>query len=175
MKSKQSRGRPKRLDKDNENAPSAERGTIPGDKRKTYIVNAAIADKIDGIAFWDRLTAKEVVNTAFKNFIAQWEKNNGPVKPTGKKINHVNYMNKKIDSKTDKSLQRLSFILTDTDMAFQAGKITKQVRDEMCKQISKITPKLKSKKAADILSQAKMIRALEKQLLESINKSEKNK
>lgn len=78
-------GRPTRKDKDNTTAPAAEKGTIPGDKRKTYIVNAEKADKIEAIAYWDRESIKETVDKAFTGFISTWEKKNGPVKPVNKK------------------------------------------------------------------------------------------
>lgn len=74
-------GRPGRTDGRNTEAVSSlERGTKPGDKRKTYIVNAALADKIEAIAHWDRLTIKDVVNEAFTDRIAKYEKKNGPIK-----------------------------------------------------------------------------------------------
>lgn len=73
-------GRPPRTDKDNKSAPSGERGTKPGDKRKTYIVNSELADKIDAIAYWDRTTVKEVVNEAFTDKVTMYEKKNGKIK-----------------------------------------------------------------------------------------------
>ncbi len=74
-------GRPKRQDKDNTLASSSEKGTIPGDKRKTYIVNSESAAKIEAIAYWDRRSIKEVVNDAFSKYINEWERKNGKVKP----------------------------------------------------------------------------------------------
>ena len=71
-------GRPKRTDKDNEVAPSAEKGTKPGDMRKTYLVAKKLDDKITTIAYWDRKTVKEVINEALSGYIASWEKKNGP-------------------------------------------------------------------------------------------------
>jgi len=58
---------------------------VPGDKRKTYIVNIALADKVDKIAFLDDTPVKNVVNTAFKNHIAGWEKQNGDLDKITKK------------------------------------------------------------------------------------------
>lgn len=72
-------GRPKRTDKDNEAAPSAERGTKPGETRKTYLVTKELDGKVNKIAYWDRRTVKEVINEALSNYIAAWEKKNGPV------------------------------------------------------------------------------------------------
>jgi hypothetical protein len=77
---KKSAGRPKRVDKDNKSAPSAEKGTKPGERRKTYIIASDIADKIDGIAYWDRAPIKGVVKDAFVDYIKKWEKKNGPLK-----------------------------------------------------------------------------------------------
>jgi hypothetical protein len=73
-------GRPKREDKDNANAPSAEKGTKPGEMRKTYLVSKQLDDKINAIAYWDRKTVKEVVNDALSNYVAGYEKKNGEVK-----------------------------------------------------------------------------------------------
>lgn len=73
-------GRPARKDKDNTQVPSIEKGTKPGEKRKTYIVNSDLADKVDAIAYWDRTRVKHVVNDAFTWIVNKWEKANGPVK-----------------------------------------------------------------------------------------------
>ena len=77
-------GRPKRSDKDNETAPSAEKGTKPGETRKTYLVNKKLADWIEDIAYWDRKTTKEVIGEAMASYILDWEKKNGKVKPRKK-------------------------------------------------------------------------------------------
>lgn len=77
---KSSVGRPHRTDKDNKNAPSVERGTKPGDRRKTYIVNSELAKKIDAIAYWDRISVKDVVNDAFSAKVSKYEKKNGTIK-----------------------------------------------------------------------------------------------
>lgn len=73
-------GRPKREDKDNSAVPAAERGTKPGEQRKSYIVNMSLADKVAGIAYWDRLSIKDAVNEAFELYVSKWEKKNGIVK-----------------------------------------------------------------------------------------------
>jgi len=77
-------GRPKREDKDNASAPSAEKGTKPGEMRKTYLVSKQLDDKINAVAYWDRRTVKEVVNEALNNYIAGYEKKNGIIKPVKK-------------------------------------------------------------------------------------------
>lgn len=76
---------PKRKDKDNATAPSAEKGTKPGDARKTYIVSIALADKLEGIAWQDRTSIKNVVNDALAAHVAKWEKKNGPAPSPPKK------------------------------------------------------------------------------------------
>jgi hypothetical protein len=73
-------GRPKREDKDNANAPSAEKGTKPGEMRKTYLVSKQLDDKINAIAYWDRKTVKQIINDALSNYVAGYEKKNGEVK-----------------------------------------------------------------------------------------------
>jgi hypothetical protein len=79
-KTKLSAGRPPRTDKDNKSVPSGERGTLPGEKRKTYIVNTELANKIDAIAYWDRTSVKEVVKDAFTEKVKKYEKKNGTIK-----------------------------------------------------------------------------------------------
>lgn len=71
-------GRPKRTDKDNDAAPSAEKGTKPGETRKTYLVAKQLDAQINKIAYWDRRTVKEVINEALAGYVASWEKKNGP-------------------------------------------------------------------------------------------------
>lgn len=73
-------GRPKRADKDNEQVPGAERGTLPGETRKGYIVNIELAGKIDAVAFWQNKKIKDVVNEAFTEYVKRYESTNGPVK-----------------------------------------------------------------------------------------------
>ncbi|HYH15272.1 MAG TPA: hypothetical protein VD794_08630 [Flavisolibacter sp.] len=61
------------------------KGLKEGEERRTYIVNADVAEKLDAIAYWDRLTIKEVVNTALADYAAKYEKKNGPIRPVPKK------------------------------------------------------------------------------------------
>jgi hypothetical protein len=79
------RGRQKRTDKDNETAPAAERGTLPGEGRKTYIVKNDLAGKIEGIAKKENSNIKDVVNTAFGDLVSKYEKKHGPVELVEKK------------------------------------------------------------------------------------------
>ena len=85
MKKTKTVGRPPRTDKDNKTVVAAERGTMPGDKRKTYIVKEEHAAKIDAIAFWEQTTVKEIVNDAFVTKINKYEKENGAIKLPAKK------------------------------------------------------------------------------------------
>lgn len=80
-KSKGTVGRPVRSDKDNRTVSSVEKGTKPGEKRKAYIVNTELADKIDAIAYWERVNIKDVVQDAFTDHVAKYEKKNGTIKP----------------------------------------------------------------------------------------------
>lgn len=70
-------GRPKDHDKDNKVATSAERNTLPGERRKTYIVNIELSEKISEIAHQDRTTVKSVVNDAFICMVDKWESEKG--------------------------------------------------------------------------------------------------
>lgn len=74
-------GRPPRKDKDNSTASAAERGTLPGEMRKTYLVSKDHAEAVERIAYWQRSTVKDAVAAALKAYIAGYEKKNGPIKP----------------------------------------------------------------------------------------------
>ncbi len=78
-------GRPKRQDKDNSTVSSNEKGTLPGEIRKTYVISTELVNKIDAISFWDRKSLKEVIKDALSTYIASWEKKNGLVKMPGQK------------------------------------------------------------------------------------------
>ena len=62
-------GRKPRTDKDNKKVSAAEKGTKPGEMRKTYLVNIDLAEQIEAIAHWDRKSIKEIVNKAFEKLI----------------------------------------------------------------------------------------------------------
>ena len=55
-----------------------------GDIRKTFIVDAALTEKIINIAYWDRITVKEAMKAAMQDYVNKYEKENGPVKMPGK-------------------------------------------------------------------------------------------
>ena len=77
---KPKRGRPKRIDKDNTAVSSAEHWTMPGEGRKTYIVNTDLANKINEIAHLERTSIKNVVNMAFTSHVKEYEIKNGILK-----------------------------------------------------------------------------------------------
>jgi hypothetical protein len=66
------RGRKPRPDKDNRSASSAERGTKPGEMRKTYLVSIDLADDLEAIAYWERETIKDVINRALSNYVKEY-------------------------------------------------------------------------------------------------------
>ncbi len=72
LEDQKKRGRKPRVDKDNKNATAAEKGTKPGETRKTYLVNKGIAEQIEAIAYWDRESIKDVVNRALSNYIREY-------------------------------------------------------------------------------------------------------
>ena len=49
--------------------PGYERGTLPGEKRKCYIVNEKLASQIDATACWGRIKIKDAVKNAFTDYI----------------------------------------------------------------------------------------------------------
>jgi hypothetical protein len=72
------RGRPKtstKVPKD-----TTEEGTLPGEKRATFIVKEELLDKVKNIAYWDRVKIKNVLEEALQKHISTWEKKHGPVK-----------------------------------------------------------------------------------------------
>ena len=52
--------------------------------RATFIVEETLLEKVKGIAYWDRLQIKVAINDALSSYVAQWEKQHGPVKPVKK-------------------------------------------------------------------------------------------
>lgn len=76
-------GRPKRTDKDNAMVTSIEKGTKPGEARKSYILNTELTSKIDAIAFWEGRTIKDVAADALQAYVTAWEKKKGQVQTPG--------------------------------------------------------------------------------------------
>lgn len=70
-------GRPKRKDKDNKAASAAERGTKPGETRKTYLVNIEKNNLLERIAYQERISVKEALDEALTAYIEQYIKAKG--------------------------------------------------------------------------------------------------
>lgn len=62
-------GRPRRADKDNTKVSAAERGTKPGETRKTYVVKIEHATALEQIAYWHRKKVKECMAEALQAYI----------------------------------------------------------------------------------------------------------
>lgn len=74
-------GRPPRKDKDNKAAPAAERGTKPGEMRKTVLVNKEKYSQLALIAYHERIKEKEALDEALTAYIDQYIKQHGPIQP----------------------------------------------------------------------------------------------
>jgi len=76
-------GRPK--DK-NKRTPekSSQEGTKNDETRATFIVKEELLEKLKDIAYWDREMIKAVVGEALSQYVDNWEKKNGKVKPRKK-------------------------------------------------------------------------------------------
>ena len=59
---------------------TTEEGTLPGEKRATFIVKEELLEKMKAVAYWDRVKIKEVLDAALEKHVAAWEKKHGPVK-----------------------------------------------------------------------------------------------
>ena len=60
-------------------------GTKLKETRATFIVNEDLLEKMKSVAYWDRVLIKDIVNDAFENYIARYEKKNGEIKEAPKK------------------------------------------------------------------------------------------
>lgn len=60
-------------------------GTKEKETRATFIVNEDLLEKMKSLAYWDRVLIKDIVNTAFEEHIARYEKKNGPINEMPKK------------------------------------------------------------------------------------------
>ena len=54
-------------------------GTKEKETRATFIVNEDLLEKMKSLAYWDRVLIKDIVNTAFEEHIARYEKKNGEI------------------------------------------------------------------------------------------------
>ena len=66
-------GRPPRKDKDNRSAASAEKGTKPGEIRKTYIVKTGDHEKICALAFYERKLVKDIIGEAIDGLMKKYD------------------------------------------------------------------------------------------------------
>lgn len=76
---KDNRGRPKTQNW--KITKSSEEGTLQDETRATFIVKKELLGKLKGIAYWERMTIKELINTALTEAITKYEKENGEIKP----------------------------------------------------------------------------------------------
>lgn len=63
---------------------SSQEGTKNDETRATFIVKEDILEKLKDIAYWDREMIKGVVGEALSQYVDNWEKKNGKVKPRKK-------------------------------------------------------------------------------------------
>ena len=64
---------------------TSQRGMKENETRATFIVNEDVLDKMKSLAYWDRLSIKDIVNNAFEEHISRYEKKNGEIKEMPKK------------------------------------------------------------------------------------------
>ena len=57
----------------------------PGEKRATFHISENTLEKVKAIAYWERLTIKEVVNDAFADYVAKYERKQGTIESIPKK------------------------------------------------------------------------------------------
>jgi hypothetical protein len=60
---------------------SVQKGLKAGETRATFIVKEDTLEKIKAIAYWDRQNIKDVMQTAIENYINDYEKKQGVVRP----------------------------------------------------------------------------------------------
>ena len=60
-------------------------GTKDKETRATFIVNEDLLEKMKSLAYWDRVLIKDIVNSAFEDYISRHEKKNGEIKEMPKK------------------------------------------------------------------------------------------
>lgn len=64
---------------------SSQEGTKENETRATFIVNETALEELKAIAYWDRITIKEVINTALGDYLEKYKKKNGEIDPIPKK------------------------------------------------------------------------------------------
>jgi hypothetical protein len=60
---------------------SSQEGTKDGETRATFIVNERNLQKLKDLAYWERLSIKDVINAAISEHISRYEKERGEIKP----------------------------------------------------------------------------------------------
>ena len=64
---------------------SSQEGVWLNETRATFILREDLLDKIKAIAYWDRLTIKQFMDSALSGAIESWEDANGSIKPIPKR------------------------------------------------------------------------------------------
>jgi len=64
---------------------SSQEGVRLNETRATFIIREDLLDKIKAIAYWDRLTIKQFMDSALSGAIESWEEANGSIKPIPKR------------------------------------------------------------------------------------------
>lgn len=64
---------------------SSQEGVRLNETRATFIIREDLLDKIKAIAYWDRLTIKQFMDSALSGAIESWEGANGSIKPIPKR------------------------------------------------------------------------------------------
>lgn len=60
---------------------SSQEGTREGETRATFIVNEEALEKLKAVAYWERVSIKDVVGRAFADYLERTEKKSGKIKP----------------------------------------------------------------------------------------------
>lgn len=76
-------GRPRTNFRDIEK--SSQEGCKEAETRATFIVSEADLERIKAMAYWERITIKEIVNAALREYIKRHETKNGPIQPMPEK------------------------------------------------------------------------------------------
>lgn len=63
---------------------SSPEGTKDKETRATFIVKEDLLEKLKAIAYWERKLIKEIIGNTLQEVIANYEKENGEIKPIPK-------------------------------------------------------------------------------------------
>lgn len=74
-------GRPRTTGRSDDSIEWKERGTKVGEARTTFILSKDLLAKVKGIAYWDRVNIKDVVERALREEVRKWEDEKGKVTP----------------------------------------------------------------------------------------------